>query len=309
MFDWLGDILSGMGDALSVVFEGLGADIAVDIWNALVEWIYTTIFDAVADLFTSMNNMGAEIFALGWVNAVVRLFTLFGWALFAVGVAGAVFEVAIEAQTGKTSIQGAAINILKGFFACALVGVVPVELYKFCVSLQNSFAGDLIRIFAGAQGSTIGEIGSFVLSSVFSPPGSSEPFLKMLFFLLAFSYCAIKVFFANIKRGGILLIQIAVGSLYMFSVPRGYTDGFNQWCKQIAAICLTAFLQTTLLFLGMLTIQENLLLGIGIMLTANEVPRIAQQFGLDSSVRVNVSSVMYSTTSAMNLTKSLMRKP
>lgn len=309
MFDWLGDILSGMGDALSVVFEGLGADIAVDIWNALVEWIYTTIFDAVADLFTSMNNMGAEIFTLGWVNAVVRLFTLFGWALFAVGVAGAVFEVAIEAQTGKTSIQGAAINILKGFFACALVGVVPVELYKFCVSLQNSFAGDLTRIFAGAQGSTIGEIGGFVLSSVFSPPGSSEPFLKMLFFLLAFSYCAIKVFFANIKRGGILLIQIAVGSLYMFSVPRGYTDGFNQWCKQIAAICLTAFLQTTLLFLGMLTIQENLLLGIGIMLTANEVPRIAQQFGLDSSVRVNVSSVMYSTTSAMNLTQSLMRKP
>lgn len=309
MFDWLGDILSGMGDALSVVFEGLGADIAVDIWNALVEWIYTTIFVAVADLFTSMNNMGAEIFTLGWVNAVVRLFTLFGWALFAVGVAGAVFEVAIEAQTGKTSIQGAAINILKGFFACALVGVVPVELYKFCVSLQNSFAGDLTRIFAGAQGSTIGEIGGFVLSSVFSPPGSSEPFLKMLFFLLAFSYCAIKVFFANIKRGGILLIQIAVGSLYMFSVPRGYTDGFNQWCKQIAAICLTAFLQTTLLFLGMLTIQENLLLGIGIMLTANEVPRIAQQFGLDSSVRVNVSSVMYSTTSAMNLTKSLMRKP
>lgn len=309
MFDWLGDILSGMGDALSVVFEGLGADIAVDIWNALVEWIYTTIFDAVADLFTSMNNMGAEIFSLGWVNAVVRLFTLFGWALFAVGVAGAVFEVAIEAQTGKTSIQGAAINILKGFFACALVGVVPVELYKFCVSLQNSFAGDLTRIFAGAQGSTIGEIGGFVLSSVFSLPGSSEPFLKMLFFLLAFSYCAIKVFFANIKRGGILLIQIAVGSLYMFSVPRGYTDGFNQWCKQIAAICLTAFLQTTLLFLGMLTIQENLLLGIGIMLTANEVPRIAQQFGLDSSVRVNVSSVMYSTTSAMNLTKSLMRKP
>ena len=189
MFDWLGDILSGMGDALSVVFEGLGADIAVDIWNALVEWIYTTIFDAVADLFTSMNNMGAEIFTLGWVNAVVRLFTLFGWALFAVGVAGAVFEVTIEAQTGKTSIQGAAINILKGFFACALVGVVPVELYKFCVSLQNSFAGDLTRIFAGAQGSTIGEIGGFVLSSVFSPPGSSEPFLKMLFFLLAFSYC------------------------------------------------------------------------------------------------------------------------
>lgn len=136
MFDWLGDILSGLGDALSVVFEGVGADIAVDIWNALVEWIYNTVFDTVADLFTSMNNMGAEIFNLSWVNAVVRLFTLFGWALFTVGVVGAVFEVAIESQSGRVSIKGAALNVLKGFFACALIGVLPVELYKFCVYLH-----------------------------------------------------------------------------------------------------------------------------------------------------------------------------
>ena len=308
MFDWLGDILSGLGDALSVVFEGIGADIAVDIWNALVEWIYNTVFDAVADLFTSMNNMGAEIFSLSWVNAVVRLFTLFGWALFTVGVVGAVFEVAIESQSGRVSIKGAALNVLKGFFACALIGVLPVEWYKFCVSLQNSFAGDLTRIFSSAQGTTIGEIAVFILRAVFRLGTPSEPVLKLLFFLLAFSYCTIKVFFANIKRGGILLIQIAVGSLYMFSVPRGYTDGFNQWCKQVMAICLTAFLQTTLLFLGMLTLQDSMLMGLGIMLTANEVPRIAQQFGLDSSVRVNVSSMVYSTSSAINLAKNLMRK-
>ena len=49
--------------------------------------------------------------------------------------------------------------------------------------------------------------------------------------MIAFAYCVIKMFFANIKRGGILLIQIAVGSLYMFSVPRGYADGFNQWMQ------------------------------------------------------------------------------
>ena len=36
----------------------------------------------------------------------------------------------------------------------------------------------------------------------------------------------------------------------------------------------------------------NMLLGIGVMLAANEVPRIAQQFGLDSSVRVNMMSVV-----------------
>lgn len=146
--------------------------------------IYNTVFDAVADLFTSMNNMGAEIFSLSWVNAVVRLFTLFGWALFTVGVVGAVFEVAIESQSGRVSIKGAALNVLKGFFACALIGVLPVELYKFCVSLQNSFAGDLTRIFSSAQGTTIGEITVFILRAVFRQGTPSEPVLKLLFFLL-----------------------------------------------------------------------------------------------------------------------------
>ena len=55
----------------------------------------------------------------------------------------------------------------------------------------------------------------------------------------------------------------------MFSVPRGYQDGFNQWMKQIAALCLTAFMQTSLLFLGLLTFPGNMLLGLGIMLAAN----------------------------------------
>ena len=95
---------------------------------------------------------------------------------------------------------------------------------------------------------------------------------------------------------------MAVGSLYMFSVPRGYQDGFNQWCKQITALCLTAFMQTTLLYLGLLTFPGNMLLGLGIMLASNEVPRIAQQ-----SVRVNMMSVVHATTTAVNLTRSVAR--
>ena len=40
---------------------------------------------------------------------------------------------------------------------------------------------------------------------------------------------------------------------------------------------------------------------------ANEVPRIAQQFGLDSSVKVNMTSVIHATTTAVNLTRSVAR--
>lgn len=59
--------------------------------------------------------------------------------------------------------------------------------------------------------------------------------------------------------------------------------------------------------LGLLTFPGNMLLGLGVMLAANEVPRIAQQFGLDSSVRVNMMSVVHATTTAVNLTRSVAR--
>ncbi len=101
------------------------------------------------------------------------------------------------------------------------------------------------------------------------------------------------------------MTQIAVGSLYLFSVPRGYTDGFNQWMRQVVALCLTAFLQATLLYVGLLTFRANMFLGLGIMLAASEVPRIAQQFGLDTSVKVNMMSVVHATTTAVNLTRSV----
>ena len=94
----------------------------------------------------------------------------------------------------------------------------------------------------------------------------------------------------------------------MFSVPRGYADGFSQWVRQVLAICLTAFLQTTLLYMGLMTMQSHMLLGLGIMLSANEVPRIAQQFGLDSSVRVNMMSVVHTTSTAVNLAHGLLAR-
>lgn len=273
----------------------------------MLQWFYETIYGAVADFFTMIGNMGADIFDLDWVKATIKLFTLFGWSLFVAGVVVAVFDVAIEYQCGRANIKTTSINILKGFFACSLIGIVPVELYKFCISLQNTFSHDLSRIFAGTQSLSLAEQSMSVLKGSFAIMANMRFNLFNLLALIAFAYCVIKIFFANIKRGGILLIQMAVGSLYMFSVPRGYADGFNQWMKQVAAICLTAFMQTTLLYLGLLTFPGNMLLGLGIMLAANEVPRIAQQFGLDSSVKVNMMSVVHATTTAVNLTRSVAR--
>ena len=308
MFDWIGDLIDAIVGAIQDGFQWIGETITSTIWTTMLRWFYETIYDAVADFFELIGNMGADIFDLNWVQATVKLFTLFGWSLFVAGLVVAIFDVAVEYQNGRANIKTTAINILKGFFACSLIGVVPIELYKFCITLQNTFAHDLAALGGASQTFELGITAKGVLvGSFFAGNLSSQLGLFTLLCLIAFAYCVVKIFFQNIKRGGILLVQMAVGSLYMFSVPRGYTDGFVQWMKQVAAICLTAFMQTTLLYLGLMTFPQNMLLGLGIMLSANEVPRIAQQFGLDSSVKVNMMSVVHATTTAVNLTRTIAR--
>ena len=305
MFDWLGDIINGIGTAIGTAFQTLWTEVSNTLWDIFLRWIYTAIYGAIAEFFTSIGNMGVELFDLSWVQAALKLFTLVGWALFVAGLVVAVFDLAIEYQgQGRVNIRTAALNLIKGFFAVSLFTTLPVELYKFCVTLQNTFAGDLTQVFTGKPQVELGALSLTILNGSFAVVANVFNLLAMI----ALAYCVIKLFFANIKRGGILLTQIAVGTLYMFSIPRGYTDGFDQWMKQVIALCLTAFMQTTLLFLGLMTFSTNMLLGLGVMLSANEVPRIAQQFGLDTSVKVNMMSVVHSTTSAVNLTRSIFRK-
>ena len=131
--------------------------------------------------------------------------------------------------------------------------------------------------------------------------------IMLLFAMIFMAYAVIKVFFSNLKRGGILLIQIAVGSLYMFSIPRGYTDGFTQWCKQVIGLCLTAFLQATILVAGLMVFSDKALLGLGLMLAAGEVPRIAGAFGLDTTTRANIMSAVYTAQAAVNTTRTIVQ--
>lgn len=154
------------------------------------------------------GNLGVGMFDLAWVQAVIKLFSLFGWALFVVGLVVCIFDVAIEQQTGRTNIRTTAMNVIKGFFAVSLFSVLPVELYKLCVNLQNVLSHDLSSIFAGQAPSfnTLAGAASSCLSIL-----NGVPSLFNLFVMIALACCIVKIFFANIKRGGILLVQIAVG--------------------------------------------------------------------------------------------------
>jgi hypothetical protein len=286
------------------------------VMDQIIEWFYGQVVGFLADFFAQMGNMGVELFEMNWVASIVLFFSYLAWALYGTGLVVSCFETGIEYQHGRGSIKDAALNAIKGFMAVSLFTIVPVELFKLSVNLQSSLTagitgygqsfGEVANQIIAVLGSTP-DPGSAISSGIFGGLSIITSPIMLLFIIIMMGYSVIKVFFANLKRGGILLIQIAVGSLYMFSVPRGYIDGFIQWCKQIIGLCLTTFLQATILTAGLMVLKDHALLGLGLMLAAGEVPRIAGAFGLDTSTKANMMSAVYTAQAAVSTTRTIVQ--
>ena len=289
--------------------------VADKILGQIVDWFYGQVVGFLGNFFAEMGNMGVELFEMSWVQRIVLFFSYLAWALYGTGLVVACFECGIEYSSGRGNIRETALNAIKGFMAVSLFTVVPVRLYELSVTLQGQLTAGIT-----GYGASIGDVASDImqefsavesLTDLTSGPflgfGSITSGIMILFCIILMAYAIIRVFFANLKRGGILLIQIAVGSLYMFSVPRGYTDGFIQWCKQIIGLCLSAFLQATILIAGLMVFKDHALLGLGLMLSAGEIPRIAGAFGLDTTTRANIMSAVYTAQAAVNTTRTIVQ--
>ena len=289
--------------------------VADKILGQIVDWFYGQVVGFLGNFFAEMGNMGVELFEMSWVQSIVLFFSYLAWALYGTGLVVACFECGIEYSSGRGNIRETALNAIKGFMAVSLFTVVPVRLYELSVTLQGQLTAGIT-----GYGASIGDVASDIMqefsavesltdlaSGSFLGFGSITSGFMILFCIILMAYAIIKVFFANLKRGGILLIQIAVGSLYLFSVPRGYTDGFIQWCKQIIGLCLTAFLQATILIAGLMVFKDHALLGLGLMLSAGEIPRIAGAFGLDTTTRANIMSAVYTAQAAVNTTRTIVQ--
>lgn len=276
-------------------------DFAADsIMDGITAWIYQKIVDLFGKFFALINSMGINLFEQPWVNRIIKLFSNIGWALFVTGIIVALFEFAIESRNGRGDVRALSLNIIKGFIAVNLFTIVPVKLYALAVTMQAGMSGDMTGLISTGKDSLILD----ALQIITGMGGSSDPLLSILIVIMI-GYAVVKVFFAGLKRGGILLIQIAVGSMYMFSVPRGFTDGFIMWIKQVIANCLTTFLQSTMLVCGLILFKEHWLLGLGVMLSSGEIPRIAGMFGLETSVRPNIAGAVNTAQSAVRLTQTI----
>jgi hypothetical protein len=280
-----------------------------------------------------MGGMGAELFDNPYIKGILLFFQLLASALFLVGLIIAFFDYVMSYDKGKASTKDFLFNVMKGMMATALFTIIPVKMYQLSIDMENTI-GAVINRAAGqaalapspgaANPSMITQAISFFSNLIIGNPLASVvgaivsdatgasvpqhvPNIVNLLFIIAFAYGFFKVLFGNIKRGGLLLVQICVCSLYIFSLVRGYSDAFIGWCKQVIGLCFTAFVQNLLLVVGLIVFHDNLLAGVGIMLTAAEVPRIAQAFGLETSMKANISQISYTTNSIMGIGKTLMK--
>ena len=119
----------------------------------IVDWFYGQIVGFLGNFFSEMGNMGAELFAMSWVQSVVLFFSYLGWALFAIGLVVACFECGVEYSGGRGNVKETALNAIKGFLAASLFTQVPVRLYELAVSLQ----ADLTAGITGFGTTSIGD--------------------------------------------------------------------------------------------------------------------------------------------------------
>lgn len=283
-----------------------------DVMDALVDWMYSTFVGVIGALLGNVGMMGYELMELPFVQAIVLFFKLLAWALYVVGLVVAVFEAGIEYQCGRACFKDTALAAIKGFLAVSLFTVVPVRLYKLSIDLQILLTSNITGIGAPTNGAWSEIMTPFIgaatpddFKNQLGGLSGNINSVVVLLIVIMVAYAFIKVFFASFKRGGILLIQISVGSLYMFSVARGYTDAFYNWCKQVLGLCLTSFLQGTILTVGLLILKPHPILGIGLMLSATEIPRIAGMFGMDTSMRVNVMGAVHGAQMAAGAVKTI----
>ena len=240
------------------------------VMESIMDWFYSQMVGFLGAFFAQMGNMGVELFDLSWVQSVVRFFSQLGWALFAVSVVVSAFECGIEYASGRGNLQQPALNALKGFFAVSLFTTVPVRLYALSVSLQGTFAMEI----TGA-GKSIGELGNEILTDL-----EGAGLLDVA---------------AQAKWGlGTNPIMLLFAMILMAYAV-------------IIGLCLTAFLQATILVAGLMVFSDRALLGLGLMLAAGEAPRIAGAFGLDTTTRANIMSAVYTAQAAVNTTRTIVQ--
>lgn len=277
-------------------------------------------FYYVIDLFFDILDGTDELLETDIFQSTLMLAAYTGNVLFWIGVVLAIADIAIQYKEGAVhqSLLNTGKNLVLGYTALQLFYRVPLWLYTSICSLNSSFTrvfntnllDDLYALTEGLEDRNIlyDAIGALI--------AQNPTFLLMVIILIIVLIVnLVKTMASILKKGGVLVVMCCIGSLYMFSIPRGFTDAFWSWCKQVLGLCLTTFVQVLLVYAGLAVIISQgilildpipniilVLFATGAICVAPEVPKYMDRFGIDTSVK---SNVMYAASSAAHTVTSV----
>ena len=285
---FFGEIVKMLGQALTAI---------IDAQLMQIEAILS--YSAVTSLFGYFQLVANILLAIGFVMAIVDM------------------GIAYQNKDLGANIKDLFLNTVKGIIANRAFIIIPVFCFMWAVDMQdgignmiaNLFKMDLsdnvssiTNAFVGAvDGGTVENSSWSILSGIGS--------LGILVMMIAWIFCFFKVTFTNLKFAGTLIIHIALGTVYMISIPRGYLEGFYGWCRGIVSLMLNIIMINTVWVLGVMMCSENLIAGLALCLAAGEVPKIAGRYGLDTSYQshnyVSQAVTSYSIAAGSGLGHSL----
>lgn len=290
-----------------MVFQSIIVGLITALLNAETAKPLTSFAAQLSTDIIAMNNdFTTSLFDNSVVTSFLWFISIVGSIFFVFGIGFAFSEWAIDCNEngGSANILSTFKNSIIAFAALSGFASLPILLLKWINDITNilcsALTGTNLESSMNNMWTKIEDLNFF--------SGWGSPIMSIIILI-----CIVRVFLANLKRGGIMLTLITVGSLHIFSIPRGYTDAFWSWCKQIIGVCITSFMQNLLLIMGMIVYVNSdmdtfdLVLGAGVMLSATEVPRILQQFGLDTSMKTNVSQAIFGVSGIVNIASAFMR--
>ncbi|MEE1155668.1 MAG: DUF6045 family protein [Acutalibacteraceae bacterium] len=280
-----------------------------------MDFFYNSGAERLSQLVSSFLAIYLEIFRYGildlfsrnFIVSIVSSFRTLGWVLFSAGFVIALLEYIIEAQSSGDGDGWVKLsfNTAKGFIFCSCFASIPIMLINFfsgvCSDMAKNMSGGLYSVLFEFANYTSGLswaenlTQSLGFSAVITTTtaSSTNVFIGLIAVILVIVF-GFGVVMSNISRAGALLTLILVGVFHAFSIPRGYLDSATGWCKQVIGLVFTHFMQNLLLLTGFYIFSTGTGLvtffsGIGTMFAANMVPKIAQQFSLDTSIKGNIS--------------------
>lgn len=288
------------------------------ITNAFLQYAAAGSGFLIAKLISFNNDLTQSLFNNSAVISFIGLVDIIGAFLFVAGTAFAFADWAINSQeNGKSCLTNTLKNVIIGFVALLSFSVIPPLLLSFTNNLCSQLTTDMAitqmndyaqKMWDAGLHTSLPLFGTSIDIDIPNPFIGDTDAMDTIFmpiFVIIMLVCVLRLFLANIKRGGVMLILIFVCPMHLFSVPRGYTDAFYSWCKQVIAVCLTAFIESFLVALSLLvySVSAEMFVSVGLALASFESPKIMQQFGIDTSMKANISQAIFGISGTMGIVR------